>query len=215
MSNNNVSDGPIPFFSSADDNQANFLSGTNITDNSTQSKPEQSTTQSTQPAQPAQQSQQSSNTTVNPSVQDVSSLFGNNKEDSFLSAFNTPASGTTDNNKPVSSNFQNSNNFYNPQVNRSTASLRSLSHQPYSTPYLPKSDSNPQSIHSSSSYTNLSSYNQTNDTSYYTNTSNYVNNTIANKSPYIPSPEPSTATYNNNNNNNNTIIKTSSKIYNI
>eukprot|EP00833_Pecoramyces_ruminatium_P012282 jgi/Orpsp1_1/1186314/evm.model.d7180000049696.1 len=98
--NNNVSDGPIPFFS-ANDNQSNFLSGTNIADSTAQ-------TQTTQPIQ-----QQNSTTTGanKQSVQDVSSLFGNNKEDSFLSSINS-AGNTTNNNTQIPSTLQNSHNLY-------------------------------------------------------------------------------------------------------
>jgi len=109
--NNNVSNGPIPFFST-DDNQSSFLSGTNITNSSTTGQSTQPAQQPVQPSQqPVQPSQQANSSVTNtkPPVQDASSLFGNNKEDSFLSVFaNT---GTSNNN---SSTFAQSNNlFYN------------------------------------------------------------------------------------------------------
>ncbi|OUM69093.1 hypothetical protein PIROE2DRAFT_2978 [Piromyces sp. E2] len=189
MSNNNVSDGPIPFFSSNDSN-TNFLSGTNITDNSV---PQTQSTQQAQPTQSTQQSKsQNASTAPKQSVQDVSSLFGNNKEDSFLSSINSQNSQNIQNNTSVpTSNLPNSNSlYYNQANNGSTTSLN----QPYNNSYIPKSESNPQSITSSSSYTNLTAFNQVNNTTG--NTSGYANMNTLNKSPYISSPEPNAATYN-------------------
>jgi len=109
MSNNNVSDGPIPFFSGGD-NQASFLSETNITNNTTTQNQAVHQTQSTQ-----QQNTTTSKTTNQPLL-DVSSIFGNSKEDSFLSSINnqgTELNNTNINtNSQIPSTFPNSNSLY-------------------------------------------------------------------------------------------------------
>jgi hypothetical protein len=183
MSNNNISDGPIPFFSGGD-NQASFLSETNITNNTTTQNQAVHQTQSTQ-----QQNTTTSKTTNQPLL-DVSSIFGNSKEDSFLSSINnqgTELNNTNINtNSQIPSTFPNSNSlYYNQTNNGSTASLN----QSYNS-YIPNSNSNPQSVNSSN--TNLSSFNQTNNTNTTGNTNSKI---IPNKSPYISSPEPNATSY--------------------
>jgi len=107
--NNNVSNGPIPFFSTGD-KQSSFLSGTNITNSSTTSTQPAQPSQSSQSTQPSQQKTTTTTSSKQP-VNDVSSLFGNNKEESFLSTFTTNT-GTV--NVNTTSNLPPSNNlFYN------------------------------------------------------------------------------------------------------
>ena len=61
-------------------------------------------------------------------------------------------------------------------------STSSLNYQNYNTSYIPKSNSNPQSVTSSSSYTNLNNFNQTTNAEGYTGTNNIMQN-----KPYISS----------------------------